>query len=54
LKINKQKNKFQLVTDGDILRQIAICLSESPVLENRKLAFELRGAMEDLNKREGK
>jgi hypothetical protein len=54
MRINKQKNKYQLVTDGDKLRQMAICLAESPVLANRKLAFELRQAMDDLNKREGK
>lgn len=49
MKIHQQKNKMTLVTEREKLFQMIICLSESPVLANRKLALELKEALEDMN-----
>lgn len=54
MKIHKQGKKLAMVTDPEKLMGIAICLSESPVLKNRMLALEIKEAMDEMAKREGK
>jgi hypothetical protein len=53
MKIKRQVNKVQVVLDEEQLFQIAICLSESPVLKNRMLALEIKKEMDKANQ-EGK
>jgi len=54
MKVHKQGKKANLVCDMVELQQIAVALTESPVLQVRKLAFKLAQAMNEMAERESK
>ncbi|MEH7116942.1 hypothetical protein V7128_05875 [Neobacillus vireti] len=54
MKIHRQGKKINVIMEQEQLFQITLELSNSPFMKNRLLAFEIKQAMDDLSKREGK